>query len=192
MAIRLLRMPGTILVAMIALDAAWSPLTLLAITLRHATVAPLATGLDAAAVVVTLATYLVFAFWLHRAGANLVAAGHDALEFTPASRIWWFAVPFANLVKPYQGMRELYNASRGHWPYDLGAPVVATWWALWLGNGIASWLILRAQIVPLTMTLLWALAALKVARAAAAILIVVRVSRAQAGLAAAPLGEVFA
>ncbi|WP_163360139.1 DUF4328 domain-containing protein, partial [Enterobacter hormaechei] len=66
----------------------------------------------------TLLTMCVFAWWIFRAGKNLVALGYVSLAFTPAVRIWWFLVPLANLVIPYHGMRELWNASHGK--ADLG------------------------------------------------------------------------
>lgn len=86
-----------------------------------------------------LLTLIVFGRWIYVAGRNLVLAGLDGLQFTPASRIWWFAVPFANFVKPFQGMRELWNASHGA-DYATNRWLVSSWWALWLGNGITAYL----------------------------------------------------
>jgi hypothetical protein len=83
-------------------------------------------------------TTIMFATWIHRAGKNLIAAGCEGLEFTPAARIWWFAVPFANLIMPYRGMRELWNASRGETFYGKDHPILIAWWAAWLAGGLLS------------------------------------------------------
>ncbi len=98
-------------------------------------VMPVADQVDFAALVFRLLTFVAFGRWIYMAGRNLVEAGYQDLEFTPGSRIWWFAVPFANLVKPYQGMRELWNASHGEGDYTTGNGLVGAWWALWLLHG---------------------------------------------------------
>ncbi|WP_232491920.1 DUF4328 domain-containing protein [Novosphingobium kaempferiae] len=71
-----------------------------------------------AAGVVSLVWVLAFAacmvsvcMWVYRAHANLFAAELDGLEFTPAWSVGWFFVPFAFWFKPFQAMRELWNAS---------------------------------------------------------------------------------
>jgi hypothetical protein len=90
---------------------------------------------------VTLLVSIYFvSMWLHRAHANLRDAGLDGLEFTPGWSIGWFFVPFANLWKPLQAMRELYNASRGDPPpYSAHTPgAVSAWWAAWLFGNIAA------------------------------------------------------
>ena len=64
-----------------------------------------------------IATLIVFGRWIYVTGRNLVQLGVTGLQFTPASRIWWFFVPFANLIKPVEGIRELWNASHGNAEY---------------------------------------------------------------------------
>jgi hypothetical protein len=68
------------------------------------------------------------------------------MEFTPGWAVGWFFVPFANLFKPYQAVREIYLASHpdpdedeedGQLPFwSWGARPVPTplklWWGTWI------------------------------------------------------------
>lgn len=87
-----------------------------------------------------IATAIVFGSWIYVAGRTLIAAGYDDCEFTPAARIWWFAVPIANFYMPFKGMRELWNASHGVEDYGANAPLVTLWWAAYLLVMLASWI----------------------------------------------------
>jgi hypothetical protein len=72
--------------------------------------------------------------WQHRGHANLHAAGVDPLRFTPGWAVGWWFVPFANLVKPFQTVRELWKASDGspRWWETNTWPVIGWWWAGYL------------------------------------------------------------
>jgi Na+/proline symporter len=62
------------------------------------------------------------------------------LEFSPGWAVGWWFVPFANLVKPFQVMRELYNESDpdfeeepGFLSVKSGAPeLMGFWWGFFL------------------------------------------------------------
>ena len=68
------------------------------------------------------------------------AAGVDGLEFTPGWAVGWYFIPFANLLKPFQAMRELWNASHGEVTTFGGeAPSqVKLWWGTWIAGNIVS------------------------------------------------------
>jgi hypothetical protein len=87
-----------------------------------------------------VASVVLVAMWIHRAHANLAEAGIVGLEFTPGWAVGWYFIPFANLVKPFQAMRELWKASRGEsHPFDGPAPgEVTAWWACWIIGNITS------------------------------------------------------
>jgi hypothetical protein len=117
---------------------------------EFAGVVDLATGEDGLTMLVALSymAYLVamlicivlVCMWIHRAHANLHQSGIDGLEFTPGWAVGWYFVPFANLVKPYGAMRELWHASHGR-TGDLAAPapsLINYWWAAWLAGNIIS------------------------------------------------------
>ncbi|HEU0066772.1 MAG TPA: DUF4328 domain-containing protein [Sphingomonas sp.] len=177
---------------MTALDALWAPLVLLIAralpSVFNQRTLPAAT-IDVAEGVLAIATVVMFMVWIYRAGRTLVIAGFQDLEFSAASRVWWFLVPFANLVKPFQGMRELDNASRGYAPYDQSSGLVNVWWGLWLLNGVASNTLLRIQP---SMTWRVMSAGLGLVLAAVTIGLVIRIAAGQAGIAERSLEQVFA
>lgn len=84
-------------------------------------------------------TGILWLLWQHRAHANLRAAGIPRLAFTPGWAVGWWFVPFANLVKPSQTVREVWKASSGHerWESRKTWPVIGWWWAMWVG-GLAA------------------------------------------------------
>ena len=81
---------------------------------------------------VLLVCCVLFGGLLYGANRNARAFDIQRLEFSPASMVWWFFVPFANLVMPYRAVREVFEAST---PVDDGPPVPAffpAWWAAWI------------------------------------------------------------
>ena len=103
---------------------------------------------------VFLGTGVAFLIWIYRAHRNLTALGGRELKYTPGWAVGSFLVPFVNLVRPMQVMREVWHGSdpsgierdlspagpsiRRH----LGTPpLVVWWWTLFLlssfvGNSI--------------------------------------------------------
>ena len=87
-------------------------------------------------------TIIFFLIWLHRAFKNLPALGATNLEFSPGWAVGWWFIPFANLVKPYQVVRELWNSSDSDFDPDLflsntvgTASIIIWWWAFFIiGN----------------------------------------------------------
>ncbi len=87
-----------------------------------------------------LVSVVVICMWIHRAHANLHEMGHEGLEYTPGWAVGWYFIPFANLIKPFQAMRELWNESHSlsdgfaqDAPGNLGL-----WWGLWLSGNIVG------------------------------------------------------
>ena len=86
---------------------------------------------------------VVFMFWVHRAYSNLSPLKARNLEFSPGWAVGWWFIPFANLVKSFQVMRELWTASDPEINLDLdftprrssGTSVLGFWWGTYLfGN----------------------------------------------------------
>jgi hypothetical protein len=84
--------------------------------------------------------------WTYRAGANARGLGAVGMQVSPAWAVGWYFVPVANLIKPYDAMREIWRASadpQGWWrapaPARLGG-----WWFFFLVTAIlgvvAPWL----------------------------------------------------
>lgn len=176
---------------MVVIDALTTPVILLAWQLfPEAFGLPFDVMIGVPLILVKLPTMFVFGRWMYLAGCNLVAAGYADLEFSPASRIWWFAVPVACFFKPFQAMRELWNASQGNSTYTEGSSLVATWWALWLLNGAMAYI--GVLITGGEMESYWAQAAADIALAIAAVLLVRGITDAQKQLMEPHLTEIFA
>lgn len=97
-------------------------------------------------IVTFLMSAVLFLMWLHRAYRNLHALGARPLETTPGWAVGYFFIPFANLIKPFQVLREIWNKSdpqaeiqEGFGNYSMETPaLVAWWWAFWLVANASS------------------------------------------------------
>ncbi|HTJ84290.1 MAG TPA: DUF4328 domain-containing protein [Polyangiaceae bacterium] len=94
---------------------------------------------------VTSLLFLVIAIpfgrFLVQANRNARVLGGTPLGFTPGSMVWWFVVPFANWVRPYQAVRAVWDASapRRDGARPVGTSSVLTpWWAAWLLDTLGS------------------------------------------------------
>ncbi len=87
---------------------------------------------------------IAFLMWFHGAHKNLKAGGIEGLRYSPGWAVGGFFVPFLNLVRPFQVMKEVWHgsvslaresegASR-----EAGAPptLAGWWWALFLGTNL--------------------------------------------------------
>jgi len=92
-------------------------------------------------------TIVVFLMWLYRAHSNLEALRSRNLQFTPGWAVGWWFIPFANLVKPFQVVREVWWESdpesddeRVFLSESLrSAPIyMGVWWAAWLLSNFAA------------------------------------------------------
>ena len=85
-----------------------------------------------------LASIIGSIVWIHRAHSNLPFFGASQLRITPGWAIGWFFVPIALLWKPYEGMKQLYQASKEPSAWK-SAPVpgfLGLWWFLWIVTSI--------------------------------------------------------
>lgn len=94
---------------------------------------------------ILLATIVLFLCWLYRAHANLEHLRPTHLEFTPGWAVGWWFIPFLNLVRPYQVVREVWWESNPEVPEEQpflsaslhSAPTyVGLWWAAWIISNI--------------------------------------------------------
>ena len=96
-----------------------------------------------------LATYVVFGMWIFRAAANVDAAMVPGFRYTAGWAIGWHFVPLANFYKPFDAMRQIWNASHsGGRDLDRGEPLLVYWWGLWVLTGIASYFAFRFGFDP--------------------------------------------
>lgn len=86
-------------------------------------------------------TFIIFLWWIYRTNKNLRTLSNTWMEFTPGWSVGWFFIPFANFYKPYQVVKEIWNASHGNETADRS--LVGWWWALWLISIYAGRLVSR-------------------------------------------------
>lgn len=99
------------------------------------------------AVVALIAAVVLVAMWIYRAHANLREAGLSDLEFTPGWAVGWYFIPLANLFKPFQAMRELWNMSllQNDGFGQEADSRLTTWWGAWIVGNILSNIGFRLQ-----------------------------------------------
>jgi Domain of unknown function (DUF4328) len=100
------------------------------------------------ALLVTLATLVAFGRWIVLAHRNLPALGAQSLEFRPGWAVGWYFIPIANLWKPYQAMKALWQYSQHAKNPDLSAStwILPTWWTFWLISNVLGNIIIRTSL----------------------------------------------
>lgn len=90
---------------------------------------------------------VIFSIWTYRAAANIQLAEVPGFNYTPGWAVGWFFIPFANLIKPFQAMRQIWNASHGAaGELDDGEGLLTTWWGIWLFTNITANISLRISL----------------------------------------------
>ncbi|WP_395395421.1 DUF4328 domain-containing protein [Novosphingobium sp. BL-8A] len=80
-----------------------------------------------------MACAIPIGMWIHRAHANLFAAGLEGLDYTPGWSVGWFFIPIASLFKPFSAMRELWERSHLQSNAEDKADYrLVAWWTCWL------------------------------------------------------------
>ena len=72
--------------------------------------------------------------WIYKANKNARSLGTENMKFTPVWSISWYFIPFFNLIRPYQAMKELYQTSvNSHdWKNVNSTKILPYWWTAWL------------------------------------------------------------
>lgn len=97
---------------------------------------------------VLLLTGVGFLRWIHRAHVNARALGATGMTISPGWAVGWFFIPIMNLWKPLHAMKELWQASSNptSWQNESPAPLVNTWWTLWLLSNLLGQIALRLAL----------------------------------------------
>jgi Domain of unknown function (DUF4328) len=91
-----------------------------------------------------LAAFIVYLTWIYRATANLPALGSLSGKYTPAMAVWWYFIPFANLVQGHGVMANVWRESQPAAVDEHGfaiprkASLVHWWWGLYIGTAVVS------------------------------------------------------
>lgn len=96
---------------------------------------------------VFIATAVLFLVWIHRAYKNLRAFARRT-DFKPGWAVGWWFVPFANLVQPYNVVKEMWTKSdpmvdfsNGYANAGEGARAtfpIGVWWLFWIVWNVAE------------------------------------------------------
>lgn len=89
-------------------------------------------------------TVVFFLIWLNRVNKNLEPLKASYVEFSSGWAVGWWFIPFANLVKPFQVVREVWRESdpdvsegSGFLSSQVGAPsYMGFWWGFWIISNI--------------------------------------------------------
>ena len=87
-----------------------------------------------------IVTAIVILRWIYFACTNAVAMGARDMMVTPGWAVGVYFVPVANLVMPFQSMREIWKGSTRpqDWEIVKAPAVIAWWWLFWLTSNIAG------------------------------------------------------
>ncbi len=74
--------------------------------------------------------------WIYFANYNVHQLGAKNMNFTPGWAIAWYFIPIANLWKPYQAMKEIWQTSvhPQSWQTQSSTSLISWWWFLWIIN----------------------------------------------------------
>lgn len=87
-------------------------------------------------IAITITSIVFFFIWVHRANYNARKLGSQNMKFTPGWSVGWYFIPIFNLWKPYQAMKEIWNASNA--VNKSGGFILGIWWLLWIASGMFS------------------------------------------------------
>ncbi len=124
-------------------------------------------------------TVVVFLMWIHRAYKNLPALRGRLPKYSPGWAVGSWFVPFLNLVRPYQIVREIWENAVGP-----EAGLVRWWWGLFLLSGFVGSVVAQSggETISEVLTASWLMLgsdALDIPAAVLAIFIVRRISTGQ-------------
>ncbi len=104
----------------------------------EAAASPATAGYAVLLAATALTTAVLVSKWIYRANCNARALGASGMAFSPRAAVGWYFVPVANLWKPYQAMKEIWQASVSPfgWRRQPVSWLVPCWWLLGL---LGSW-----------------------------------------------------
>lgn len=85
-----------------------------------------------------ITTIILFAMWIYRANFNARSLGAQNMKFTPGWSVGYYFIPFLNLWRPYQAMKEIWKASKNptSWEGEDRGTILPWWWFFFLIAGM--------------------------------------------------------
>ncbi|HEY5710666.1 MAG TPA: DUF4328 domain-containing protein [Allosphingosinicella sp.] len=95
--------------------------------------------LELLSLVSLLICVVVVGMWIYRTNANAHSFGVE-MSITPGWAVGWFFVPLANLVMPFQAMKEVWDESHrlAGRHEEMESSLIGWWWGLWIASNIAA------------------------------------------------------
>jgi len=93
-------------------------------------------------------TVIIAAFWINRASHNARSLGAKGMTFTPGWAVGWHFVPIANLWKPYEAMKEIWQCSQSplNWQSQPINALLPIWWTFWIVCSLLGNFMFRASM----------------------------------------------
>ncbi len=78
--------------------------------------------------------------WIYQANQNARQFGAKDMEFSPGWSIGFYFIPIVSLWKPYQAMKEIWQASQNptNWPVEKVSSILGIWWFFWIANSMVG------------------------------------------------------
>ncbi len=102
-------------------------------------------ALGVAFLVVWLVSGVIILRWIYRANQIARAKGAQDMTVTPGWSVGWYFVPVMWFWKPYQAMKEIWQAtvSPSDWHSVETPGIFPLWWALFIGSNVLGQVIFR-------------------------------------------------
>ena len=83
--------------------------------------------------------------WIYQSSQNARYLGAKDMAFTPAWSIGFYFIPIVSLWKPYQAMKEIWQASQnpGNWQLEKVSSILGVWWFFWIANSMVGQAVFR-------------------------------------------------
>lgn len=93
-------------------------------------------------------TGITFLRWVYRANSNCHGFGAQDMRFTPGWAVGYYFIPFVNLVRPYQVMKEICQVCKDprNWSSVSAGALVNAWWTLQILSGFLGQLSFRISM----------------------------------------------
>ncbi len=78
--------------------------------------------------------------WIYQANQNARQFGAIDMVFSPGWSIGFYFIPIVSLWKPYQAMKEIWQASQNptNWPVEKVSSILGIWWFFWIANSMVG------------------------------------------------------
>jgi hypothetical protein len=97
---------------------------------------------------IAIPTIILFCRWIYRANFNARQLGAQGMKFSPGWSVGYYFIPILLLWKPYQAMKEIWQASKNpaSWATVKRGSILPWWWFFFLVAGLFEQASLRFSL----------------------------------------------